>query len=95
MKTYYMYIMASISRNLYVGVTSNLERRVGEHKLAFFPGFTSKYKIKKLVYYETFHNPRDAIDREKHVKGWLRAKKIALIESANPTWRDLSLDQYP
>ena len=90
MKTYYVYIMASISRTLYVGVTSDLERRVQEHKSGLIQGFTKRYKIKKLVHYESFSNVRDAIAREKEIKGWLRAKKVALIEAENPTWRDLA-----
>jgi len=87
-----MYIMANISRNLYVGMTNDLTRRVQQHKEGVIPGYTKRYKIRKLVYYATFSNPRDAIAAEKKVKGWLRAKKIALIESENPSWRDLARD---
>ena len=90
MKTYYMYIMANISRNVYVGMTNDFARRVQQHKEGAISGYTKRYKIKKLVYYATFNNPRDAIAAEKKVKGWLRAKKIALIESENPSWRDLA-----
>ncbi|MCX7839585.1 MAG: GIY-YIG nuclease family protein [Anaerolineae bacterium] len=90
MKNYYVYIMANRTRMLYTGVTNNLERRVYEHKNRIIPGFTSRYNITRLVYYEVFSDIRDAIAREKQIKGWLRAKKIALIESMNPKWNDLS-----
>jgi putative endonuclease len=93
-KEYYVYIMTNKSRTLYTGVTNNLERRVYEHKHKLMPGFTSKYNITKLVYYEAGDNINVAITREKQIKGWLRAKKIALIESVNPEWRDLSEDWY-
>jgi putative endonuclease len=93
-KEYYVYIMTNKSRTLYTGVTNNLERRVYEHKHKLMPGFTSKYNITKLVYYEAGDNINVAIAREKQIKGWLRAKKIALIESVNPEWRDLSEDWY-
>jgi putative endonuclease len=90
MSQYYVYIMTNNSRTLYTGVTNNLERRVYEHKHKLVPGFTSKYNITQLVYYETTPDIYAAITREKQIKGWLRAKKIALIESANPHWADLS-----
>ncbi len=90
MKNYFVYIMANRTRILYTGVTNNLERRVYEHKNSITPGFTSKYDLHRLVYYETYLDVRDAIAREKQIKGWLRAKKIALIESVNPKWQDLS-----
>ena len=82
--------MASISKTLYVGVTSNLERRVAQYKKGPSRGFAEKYKTRKLVHYETFSNPLDAIAREKQIKGWLRKKKIALIENMNPNWTDLA-----
>ncbi len=94
MKTYYVYIMTNAKRTLYTGVTGNLERRVFQHKHKLLPGFTREYNINRLVYYETFGQIRAAIAREKQLKGLLRAKKVALIVSANPTWRDLSLDWY-
>ena len=94
MRHYYVYIMTNNSRTLYTGVTNNLERRVLEHKGKAIPGFTSKYKITQLVYYEEGDDINIAIAREKQIKGWLRAKKIALIESMNPEWRDLSEDWY-
>jgi putative endonuclease len=90
MKQFYVYIMASKSRVIYTGVTSNLQRRVYEHKNKLIPGFTSKYNVNRLVYYETTSEAKAAIAREKQIKGWLREKKIALIEADNPAWRDLS-----
>ena len=92
MKKYYVYIMASKSRVLYTGVTNNLERRVYEHKNKIVEGFTSKYNITRLVHYEETNDVNVAIAREKQIKGWLRSKKIALIESVNPQWKDLSLE---
>jgi putative endonuclease len=89
-KTYYLYILANKYKTIYVGVTSNIERRVGEHKSKEIPGFTKKYNINRLVYMEEAGDIRYAIMREKQIKGWLRRKKVALIESANPTWRDLA-----
>ncbi|MBL8063525.1 MAG: GIY-YIG nuclease family protein [Anaerolineales bacterium] len=94
MKKYYVYIMASKSRVLYTGVTNNLERRVYEHKNKLVEGFTSKYNINQLVHYEETNDVQVALAREKQIKGWLRAKKIALIESVNPQWKDLSLEWY-
>ena len=90
MKQYYVYIMTNKSRTLYTGVTNDLERRVYEHKQKLVPGFTAKYNIDRLVYYEATEDVNSAIYREKQIKGWLRAKKIALIESMNPKWTDLS-----
>ena len=90
MRTFYVYIMAGKYRTLYTGVTNDLERRVYEHKHKLTPGFTSKYNINRLVYMETFNHVRDAIQREKQIKGLLRAKKVALIIAENPTWKDLS-----
>ena len=90
MKQYYVYIMTNNSKTLYTGITNNLARRVYEHKHKLVEGFTKKYNITKLVYYEEINSILDAIAREKQIKGWLRVKKIALIESANPQWKDLS-----
>jgi len=90
MKTYWVYIMASKSLNLYTGVTGNLQRRVLQHREKLLQGFSAKYNIDRLVYYETFSDILAAIRREKQIKGWLRAKKIALIESTNRDWKDLS-----
>ena len=92
MKQYYVYIMTNKSRTLYTGVTNNLRRRVFEHKHHLIDGFTKKYNITKLVYYEETNDVREAIAREKQIKGWLRKKKIALIESINAEWKDLSKD---
>jgi putative endonuclease len=89
-KAFYVYIMAGKFRTLYTGVTNNLERRVLEHKHKLVPGFTSKYNLNRLVYFEALGGIRAAIQREKQIKGWLRAKKVALIVARNPTWQDLS-----
>ncbi len=93
-RQYYVYIMTNKSRTLYTGVTSDLERRAYEHKQRLGPGFTSRYRITRLVYFEVTHDVEAAIAREKQIKGWLRAKKIALIESVNPKWEDLTLQWY-
>ena len=90
MRTFYVYIMASRSRVLYVGVTNDLARRVNEHKKRLVTGFTSRYRITRLVHFEEFVDIRDAIAREKELKGWVRMRKTRLIESSNPTWEDLS-----
>jgi len=90
MKQYFVYILASPSRTLYTGVTSDLARRVYEHKQKLIPGFTSRYNVGLLVYFETFNTPQEAIAREKQIKGWVRRRKIALIEESNPSWQDLS-----
>ncbi len=87
---YYVYMMANRSRTHYAGVIDNLSRRVLEHKQKLVPGFTSRYGLRRLVYFETFGDVRAAIQREKQIKGWLREKKLALIASKNPTWDDLS-----
>ena len=89
-KQYYVYIMTNRSRTLYTGVTGDLVRRVYEHKNKLVDGFTRKYNITKLVYYEVTDEITSAIAREKQIKGWLRKKKIALVESMNPEWKDLS-----
>jgi len=90
MRVYYVYIMASRSRVLYTGVTNDLARRVNEHKLGLVPGFTSRYRVTRLVYFEEFTDIRDAIAREKQVKDWTRGRRIRLIEDHNPTWEDLA-----
>jgi putative endonuclease len=89
-KTYAVYIMASLSGVLYVGVTNDLDRRVCEHKNKTVLGFSARYNVQKLVYFEFFGDVRAAIAREKQLKGWLRKRKAALIESTNPQWKDLS-----
>jgi putative endonuclease len=91
-KTYHVYIMASASRVLYIGVTNYIERRTSEHKRHQVAGFSARYNTRELVYMETFGDVRAAIAREKQIKDWLRARKIALIESLNPQWKDLSAD---
>lgn len=88
---YYVYMMTNKNHAvLYTGVTNDLIRRHYEHKNKIFDGFTQKYNLEKLVYFEHFLNITDAIAREKQIKGWKRAKKDALIEILNPEWRDLS-----
>ena len=89
-KQHYVYIMASWKRTLYVGVTSDLVRRVYQHKQKVIKGFTEKYNVNRLVYFEETPNVLAAIAREKQLKGWLREKKVALIETVNPGWEDLS-----
>ena len=89
-KRYYVYIMASRSLNLYTGVTNSIYQRALQHKRGEIEGFTKKYHINRLVYYESFKYIGNAIAREKQVKGWTRAKRIALIKSMNPTWQDLA-----
>ena len=90
MRTYYVYILASFSRSLYVGVTNDLERRLQQHREQGPSKFIGRYRITRLVHCETFADPRDAIAREKQIKNWRREKKIALIEEANAQWHDLS-----
>ena len=85
-----MYIMASRSRVLYTGVTNDLGRRVNEHKQGLIAGFTQRYRTKRLVYFQEHADIRDAIAREKQIKGWVRSRKIKLIEEGNPTWDDLA-----
>ena len=87
---YFVYILASVTRRLYVGVTNDLARRVCEHKCGTASRFTRRYGITRLVCVESTYSVRDAIAREKQIKGWLRCKKIALIEMQNPGWVDLS-----
>ena len=86
--------MTNRSKTLYTGVTNNLERRVYEHKQKLVPGFTSTYNITLLVYFEMTTDVKVALSREKQIKGWLRSKKISLIETANPEWNDLSAEWF-
>jgi len=86
---FYIYIVASKSRTLYIGVTNNLLFRTNRHRKGEIEGFTQKYKVNRLVYFERFQYIENAIAREKQLKGWLRSRKITLIESLNPTWEDL------
>ncbi len=89
-RSYYVYILASrIGGTLYIGMTNDLIRRVGEHKLKLVESFTEKYGVVKLVYFEVFDDPENAIRREKRLKKWNRAWKIRLIEENNPNWDDL------
>jgi len=88
--TFYVYVLASISRTLYVGVTNDLERRIAEHVQGVTPGFAARYHVKRLVYFEGCQDIETAIAREKQLKGWRREKKIGLIEWVNPSWSDLA-----
>ena len=91
--TYYIYILTNWNNKvMYVGVTNDLERRLYEHRHHTADGFTSKYNVNKLVYYESSADIKAAIAREKQIKGWILTRKNALVESLNPTWRDLSED---
>ena len=90
----HVYMMTNADRILYIGVTSNIERRVWQHKQLQIPGFTQQNKLTQLVYLEEFGDIRTAIEREKQLKGWRRAKKIRLIRTSNPTWRDLADEWY-
>lgn len=91
---YYVYILAQDDNKMvYTGVTNDLHRRVAEHRREEIPGFTRKYHIHKLVYFEEYSDVKDAIKREKQIKHWTREKKNALVESRNPRWRDL-IEQF-
>ena len=89
-KEYTVYILANVSHTTYIGMTSNLEARLYQHRHKVNPGFTRDYNVNLLVYYEQFANVDDAIARERQLKNWSRTKKHTLIESMNPTWTDLS-----
>ena len=93
-KTYFVYMMSNRSKTLYTGVTNNLIRRAREHKLGTGSHFAAKYKLDRLVYFERFEDIRNAIEREKRIKGWLRIKKIALVVSVNPERKDLSREWF-
>ncbi len=93
---YYIYILTNATNNaMYIGVTNDLQRRLYEHKNELVEGFTQKYHIHKLVYYEEFSDIKNAIEREKRLKGLLRRKKNDLVETLNPKWDDLSLVLFP
>jgi len=94
MHEYYVYMMTNVTGMLYTGVTNDLERRVYVHKNRLIQGFTSHYNLNKLVFFESTDDITVAIAREKQIKGWLRKKKVALIEVMNPKWNDLSEDWY-
>jgi putative endonuclease len=89
-KTYWVYILTNKSNTLYIGITNNLQRRIYEHQNKLFKGFTKKYNIDKLIYSQEFESPEEAITAEKKIKGWSRKKKMILIKSINPGFRDLS-----
>jgi putative endonuclease len=91
-RTFHVYIMASASRRLYVGVTGNIQRRIDQHQAMEMEGFTKRYRMVRLVYVEATQDVKDAIRREKQIKGWVREKKVRLIESLNPEWKDLAED---
>ena len=91
-RTYYVYILANRSRTLYLGVTNSIHRRVLQHRDGTASEFTRRYMVRRLVYVESTSDVRAAIAREKQIKGWLRAKKIELIDAANPEWTDLAAD---
>ena len=92
---YYVYILTNkYNTVVYIGVTNNLERRLYEHKNHLVDGFTTRYNLNKLVYFETTSDVSSAIEREKQIKGWKRDRKNALIESVNPKWNDLSADWH-
>ena len=88
---YYTYILTNKSNTLYAGITNNLYRRLYEHKNKLVFGFTEKYNIDKLIYYEVFDDPESAITREKEIKGWTRKKKIELIKKINPNFEELEI----
>ena len=93
-RRYYVYLLSNRTRTLYVGVTNDLQRRINEQKSKLVEGFTKRYHLNYLVYFEETADVSVAIAREKQIKSWRRAKKIDLIESSNPQWKDLSLDWY-
>lgn len=93
-KRYFVYMMSNSSKMLYTGVTNDIEARAFQHKSKQSPGFTQKYNLHKLVYVEEYADVGEAIGREKRIKGWLRSKKVALIESVNPGWTDLAEDHF-
>nr|HEV7952811.1 GIY-YIG nuclease family protein [Candidatus Acidoferrales bacterium] len=91
-EVFHVYTTASKSRVIYVGMTNDFARRVREHKEKDTQSFTNRFNVDRLVWFEEHGGPRSAIAREKQIKGWARAKKIALIETKNPQWKDLSID---
>ncbi len=95
MARYFVYIMTNRSKTLYTGITNNLSRRMNEHRLRQVAGFTKRYSIDKLVYFEEFNSPEEIIRRGKQIKGWIRLKKIQLTESNNPNWLDLTQEINP
>ena len=94
-RAYHVYILASRSRRLYIGVTRTLKRRVRQHRTSSEDSFTRRYRIWRLVYIEAYPRPIDAIEREKALKGWSRSRKLALVSAQNPTWDDYLPEEYP
>jgi putative endonuclease len=94
-RTYFVYIIGSRTGTLYIGVTGKLGKRIFQHKFEHIEGFTEQYEVHRLLYWESYDDVHRAIGREKQLKGWRRSKKIALIESQNPQWLDLSKEWYP
>jgi putative endonuclease len=94
-KTYCVYILGSLSGTLYIVITSNLLKRVFQHKFHQIEGFTDRHNVERLLYRKSFDDVHKAIAREKQLKGWRRSKKVALIEAVNPHWLDLAQDWYP
>jgi len=93
-RVFHVYILANVSKMLYIGVTNDLQRRTYEHKHKLVPGFSATYNFHRLVYFEAFGHIGDAIAREKQLKGWLRSRKVALIQSHNPKWLDLAAHPF-
>ena len=93
-RRFYVYTVASISGTLYIGLTNKLHKRIWQHKQGEIEGFTKRYEVKRLLYFESFDEVRTAINREKQLKGWSRRKKVWLIEQFNPGWQDLSREWY-
>ena len=94
-RSYWVYVLTNKPKGtLYVGVTNSLETRIWQHKSKAIEGFSKRYGLDRLVYFEEFRDVNRAIAREKELKGWLRVKKIALVEAGNPAWRDLSAGWY-
>ena len=90
MRTYYVYILTNQSRSLYIGITSNLHQRMEQHRSGRTPGFTSKYNVHRLVYFEETASAEAAVNRERSLKKWPRSWKMALVDQSNPLWRDLT-----
>ncbi len=93
-RQYYVYILSGSRGTLYIGVTNDLVRRMNEHRQALVKGFTQKYKVKRLIYYEETSSIEAAIEREKQIKGWRRERKLALVKSVNPRYEDLAEDWF-
>ncbi len=91
---FYVYIIASKSRVIYTGMTGNMRKRIFEHRNDLVDGFTKKYRCHRLVHWESFDDVRNALNREKEIKGWRRSRKVALIEETNPTWEDFAAKWY-